>query len=207
MPNRYCLLCGNRNQLDSYYSFPKDKECRKKWLTFCGIGEEVLNTVTKLCSNHFQEDDIIRKGKTTIVRPNAVPSVISKKRKWHTCSHIIKDCSINKQRSSTARSGTVDEINFDYADIDNANFDKKTVDKVKFEFVSVDENPTISLEETCTTVNHPFTSQSCENIQCFHTPATATSNIRYIDDRLPGADIRKAERALHKLKTDWLLVK
>ena len=130
MPNRYCVLCGNRNKSDSYYSFPINEESRKKWLAFCCIDEQVLNTVTKLCWNHFQQDDIIRTGKSTIVKRNAVPSVIrKKKRKVHKCSGLIKDCKdcIPKiQESATVK--TVDDINCNTVDIDNASSGDGTID-------------------------------------------------------------------------------
>ncbi|XP_067204147.1 uncharacterized protein [Linepithema humile] len=83
MPNAYCVLCGNRDKLVSYYTFPKNKEFRKKWLSFCGINKKVLNTTTKLCSNHFQKEDIINKTKGSIIKPNAVPCIIIKKKRLH----------------------------------------------------------------------------------------------------------------------------
>ncbi|KYQ47264.1 hypothetical protein ALC60_13749 [Trachymyrmex zeteki] len=75
MPNKYCVLCGNRNNSVSYYTFPKNKELCKQWLLFCGIGENILNTATKLCSNHFEKNDIIFKAKGSVVKLNAVPCI------------------------------------------------------------------------------------------------------------------------------------
>lgn len=46
---------------------------------FYGINEKVLNTTTKLCSNHFQKKDIINKAKGSIIKLNAVPCIIKKK--------------------------------------------------------------------------------------------------------------------------------
>ncbi|XP_076686478.1 uncharacterized protein LOC143378531 [Andrena cerasifolii] len=129
MPNRYCVLCGNRDKSDSYYSFPINEESRKKWLAYCGIDEQVLNTVTKLCWNHFQKDDIIRIGKSTIVKRNAVPSIIRKKRKLHKCSDLIKnckDCILKKQEGSTVK--TADDINCNTVNIDNANLGDGVID-------------------------------------------------------------------------------
>ncbi|XP_039309958.1 uncharacterized protein LOC120358766 [Solenopsis invicta] len=57
----YCLLCGNRNKTVSYHRFPKNKQDREKWLSFCGIKEQDLNTATFLCSNHFKEEDLKKK--------------------------------------------------------------------------------------------------------------------------------------------------
>ena len=240
MPNRYCVLCGNRDKSDSYYSFPINEESRKKWLAYCGINEQVLNTVTKLCWNHFQKDDIIRIGKSTIVKHNAVPSIIRKKRKVYKCSGLIKNCKdyiLKKQESATVRSGTVDNINCNSVDINNANlgdrtiddgrvndntvyngavddissnnvdiknanFDNRTTDLGNFEFVSVNEDPTLLLEETCGPVNRLSTPQNYESIQCFQTPIKAVRNLRYVGDIRPAhlATPREAERALQLAK-------
>ncbi|XP_071632047.1 uncharacterized protein [Temnothorax longispinosus] len=176
MPNPYCLLCGNRDKSVSYYTFPKNEKSREKWLTFCGIDERVLNTATKLCSNHFQKDDIIHKAnKGTFVKPNAVPSIIRKKNARQHLSLIVGEDCLKKLKSCHDETiddisfdnvdvknvnlddGTVtdkivydkivDDISFDKVDVDNATFDNITVDKGNFEFVSVDEDPTISLED------------------------------------------------------------
>jgi len=42
-----------------------------------------LNATTKLCSNHFQKEDIINKAKGSIIKPNAVPCIIIKKKRLH----------------------------------------------------------------------------------------------------------------------------
>lgn len=68
--------------------FPKNKESREKWLSFCVIDEKVLNTTTKLCSNHFLKDDIIYKAKGSIVKSNAVPCIIAKKRRLHIDNNV-----------------------------------------------------------------------------------------------------------------------
>ncbi|KYN22412.1 THAP domain-containing protein 9, partial [Trachymyrmex cornetzi] len=61
--------------------FPKEEDIRKQWLAFCGINEHVLNTVTKLCANHFREEDMIKKVKRSYIKPNTVPSIYRKKTK------------------------------------------------------------------------------------------------------------------------------
>ena len=238
MPDRYCVLCGNRNKSDSYYSFPINQESRKKWLDYCGINEQVLNTVTKLCWNHFEKDDIIRIGKSTIVKRNAVPSIIRKKRKVYKCSGLIKndkDYILKKQESATVRNGTVDGINCNTVDIDNANlgdgtiddgrvtdntvhngavddissnnvdiknanFDNRTANLGNFEFVSVNDDPTVLLEETCGLVDR--LSIPSESIECFQTPVKAVRNLRYVGDIRPEhlATPRKAEFALQLAK-------
>ncbi|XP_024893630.1 uncharacterized protein LOC112468606 isoform X1 [Temnothorax curvispinosus] len=233
MPNPYCLLCGNRDKSVSYYTFPKNEKSREKWLTFCGIDERVLNTATKLCSNHFQKDDIIHKAnKGTFVKPNAVPSIIRKKNVRQHSSLIVGEDCLKKLKSCHDETiddisfdnvdvknvnlddGTVtdkivydkivDDISFDKVDVDNATFDNITVDvdKGNFEFVSVDEDPTISLEETCAIVNRASTLPSCETIQCFQTPVKAARTLRYIGD-ITISDLdtpKKAERALELAK-------
>lgn len=135
-----------------------------------------MNTVTKLCLNHFQKDDIIRKAKGTILKPNAMPSIIKKKR-LHPHSDLIThdDFSPKKLKNchdrtinniclenianvsikitddgtvidKTDHDGIIDDINFDNnVNIDKANFDNKTTDKGNLEFISVDEDPILSL--------------------------------------------------------------
>ncbi|XP_039309077.1 uncharacterized protein LOC105204459 [Solenopsis invicta] len=77
----YCLLCGNRNKTVSYHRFPKNKQDREKWLSFCGIKEQDLNTATFLCSNHFKEEDLKKKLNCLITNPGAIPSIKTQKRK------------------------------------------------------------------------------------------------------------------------------
>jgi len=61
--------------------FQKEEDIRKQWLAFCGINKHVLNTVTKLCANHFREKDMIKKVKRSYIKPNTVPSIYGKKKK------------------------------------------------------------------------------------------------------------------------------
>ncbi|CAL1687528.1 unnamed protein product [Lasius platythorax] len=201
MGNPYCLLCGNRDKSVSYYTFPKNEESCKKWLAFCGIDKQVLNTATKLCSNHFQKDDIILKAKGTIVKPNAVPSIISKKKRSNQHSDLIirEDCSLKKLKGASWHDRTVvDDKSSDNIDVDNVNFDNRTVEN--FEFVSVDEDPTASLIET---LNCPSTPPSIESIQIPVQPAVKTVRTpRYIGDIKPSHldTPRKADLALQLAK-------
>ncbi|RLU26435.1 hypothetical protein DMN91_000229, partial [Ooceraea biroi] len=61
--------------------FPKDRHSREKWLSFCGIGEKDLNTVTFLCSNHFKEEDLTKRINCVIVNPGAILFIKTQKRK------------------------------------------------------------------------------------------------------------------------------
>lgn len=96
MPGPYCVLCGKCDKSVSYHEFPRNDESRKKWLDFCGIDENVLNTATKLCSYHFEEDKLIRKSKNTFLKSNALPTITSKKRK----KHQRLDSSLKKSKNS-----------------------------------------------------------------------------------------------------------
>lgn len=71
----YCVLCGNREKSVSYHKFPKQEETRKQWLAFCEINERVLNTATRLCSNHFHEEFKKKVSNGIVLKPNAVPSI------------------------------------------------------------------------------------------------------------------------------------
>ena len=239
MPNGYCVLCGNQDKSASYYSFPLVKEFRNKWLAFCGIDEHVLNNVTRLCWNHFQKDDMICVGRSTILNCNAVPS-INRTKKVHKRLDLIKDskdCILEKQISATVKTGTVDDINCKNVDIDNtnlcdgiidnervtdktvrdgavddissnnvdienANFDNRTVNPGNFEFVSVNEDPTVLLEETYGPINRASTPPNCESIQSFQIPAKAARNLCHTGDiRTPHRSThRKARRALQLAK-------
>lgn len=61
--------------LDYINRFPKQKEIRQQWLGFCGINEDVLNTATRICSNHFQDYLKNKRGKAVVLNSNAVPSI------------------------------------------------------------------------------------------------------------------------------------
>ncbi|EZA59606.1 hypothetical protein DMN91_005288 [Ooceraea biroi] len=197
MPNSYCVLCGNRDKSVSYYRFPKNVELCKKWLAFCDIDKpDVLNTVTKLCSNHFQEGDIICRAKGTILKPNAVPCIIIKKRKVYLDQYlnviIHKDC---LKKLKNCDNGTVDDTcsmnDVDVKDvylttIDNGTVTDKTVhDETADEknFISVDEDLTASFPEPSATVKRPCTPPSCESTR-FQIPVKATHDHlpRYIGD-------------------------
>lgn len=90
--------------------FPKEENIRKQWLAFCGINEQVLNTVTKLCTNHFREEDIIKKPKRSYMKPNTVPFIHGKKgtRSLYLNSFNNKIDYKNKKDIAT------DRINIDY---------------------------------------------------------------------------------------------
>lgn len=239
MPNGYCVLCGNQDKSASYYAFPLVRELRKKWLSFCDIEEQVLSNVTRLCWNHFPKDDIIYVGDSTILKGDVVPS-INRTKKVHNHSDFInnsKDSVLEKQRSTTAKSGTVDDINCINVNIDDANFgdrtiddgrvtdktvrdravddtssnnadiqngncDNRTVNPGNFEFVSVNDDPTVLLEEACGPINRPSTPPICESIPSFQTPAKAARKLRHAGDgRTPRrVTHRKAIRALQLAK-------
>ena len=233
------MLCGNQDKSASYYAFPLVREHRKQWLAFCGIDEHVLNNVTRLCWNHFQKDDILCVGNSTILKGNVVPSV-NRTKKVHVHSSLIKDskdCTPKKQKSCTVISATVDDINCKNVDIDaanlgdgtvdsgrvadetvdggaaddisssnvvdgNANFDDRTVNPGNFEFVSVNDDPTVLLEETSGPINRPSTPPNCESIQCVQTPGKAARKLRHTGDVRTShrATHRKAKRALQLAK-------
>jgi len=90
----------------------RNEESRKKWLDFCGIDENVLSTVTKPCSYHFEENKLIHKSKNTFLKSNALPIITSKKRK----KYQRLDCNLKKSKNSKyiseeiVNNGTVDKI-------------------------------------------------------------------------------------------------
>ena len=186
MPNRYCLLCGNRDKSASYYSLPKNKESRQKWLAFCGIDEQVLNTATKLCWNHFQKDDIICLAKGSVVKHNAVPSIM--KKNVHKRSDF-KNTNFNTANFNTADFNTADfntadfnTADFNTPNFNNANFNNRSAPTGNFEFVSVNENAPVLLEETGAAVDRLSIPPSCESVQSFETPVTPVRNLRYFGD-------------------------
>lgn len=66
--------------MDYINRFPKQEEIRKQWITFCGIDEHILNTATRLCSNHFCEEMKKIISKSVVLKPNAVPSIYKTKK-------------------------------------------------------------------------------------------------------------------------------
>ncbi|XP_025266428.1 uncharacterized protein LOC112638601 [Camponotus floridanus] len=180
MPNAYCVLCGNRDKLVSYYTFPKNKEFRKKWLSFCGINEKVLNTTTKLCSNHFQKEDIINKAKSSIIKPNAVPCIIIKKKRLHIENVPLSEnyAIINLSPSSyerTAKTETVAEesktnqIATDEIIVET----EKVTEEIRTNQIATDEIENMYFNNAShkenIAVNRPSTPLSSRNIECFQT--------------------------------------
>ncbi|XP_076681241.1 uncharacterized protein LOC143375727 [Andrena cerasifolii] len=102
----------------------------------------------------------------------------------------------------TVRDGAVDDLSSSNVDTENANFDNRTVNPGNFEFVSVNDDPTVLLEETSGPINRPPTPPNCESIQCFQTPAKAARNPRHSGDirTLRRVTHRKAIRALQLAK-------
>ncbi|XP_025270678.1 THAP domain-containing protein 6 [Camponotus floridanus] len=91
---KYCLLCGNltNNKTVSYHRFPKDKDIRKKWLSFCGIKEEVLNTATFLCSQHFKKEDLKQKSNSFSLNTGSIPSIYDIKKKKKRSNTTDENC-------------------------------------------------------------------------------------------------------------------
>jgi hypothetical protein len=132
MPNSYCVLCGNRNKSVSYYRFPKNEESRNKWLAFCNIEDTtVLNTATKLCSNHFQKDEIIYRAKGSVLKPNAMPSIFKKRLLSQSNVIIHEDVNLKKQKG--CHDGTNDNMCLENIDMNNLSIntdeDTSVVDK------------------------------------------------------------------------------
>lgn len=75
--------------MDYINRFPKQKEIRQQWVAFCGINEDVLNTATRLCSNHFHEDLKNKRGKAVVLSFNAVPSIRMKKKEKSKQSNSV----------------------------------------------------------------------------------------------------------------------
>ncbi|XP_029159034.1 LOW QUALITY PROTEIN: uncharacterized protein LOC114931236 [Nylanderia fulva] len=186
---RYCLLCGNRDKSVSYFTFPKNEDSCRKWLDFCGIDKQVLTSSTKLCSDHFQKEDIINKSKGTMAKPNVVPSIISKKKKLRQSLilNICKDRNLEELKD-TGRYNEADDKSLDIVDVKNLNICKdRNLEELKdtgwyneaddkslnivdvktaesFEFVSVDEDSMEFKEE------RPSTPPSFEDNPCFRRP-------------------------------------
>lgn len=79
-----------------------------QWLKFCGIEENVLNTVTKLCSKHFREKDLEKKVKRVYIKPNAVPSFYTRKRKMLKQS---ENGSLRETNSAKMKCIVIDNVN------------------------------------------------------------------------------------------------
>lgn len=58
---------------------PKTENLRKSWINFfneCGADVSYITLHTKICSLHFDKDSFIKYARTTLLKDNAVPSVL-----------------------------------------------------------------------------------------------------------------------------------
>ncbi|KAM0732969.1 hypothetical protein ACS0PU_001130 [Formica fusca] len=211
------ILIDNANLiLISFFPdrFPRNEESRKKWLDFCGINEVVLSTATKLCSNHFEEDEFIHKSKITFLKSNALPTITSKKRK----KHQRLDCSLKKSKHSKnigeeiVNNGTVDDkthhndgtaYNMTVNDgiVTNDGIIINGIAHMTADNGIVDETKTLS-SDTCPTVDRPFTPPNSEESNCFQTPVKNLHDPRFVGAITTPhlATPRKARRALELAK-------
>ncbi len=83
---QHCVvpLCSNSTKIKgiSFFSFPRQKELRKKWLIKIRRDERKNVDVSdsmRVCSAHFLDADIVysRNGKRRCLRKDAVPSVFA----------------------------------------------------------------------------------------------------------------------------------
>lgn len=79
MPSCVAIGCSTRagNGKAKLYSFPKDKDLRRKWILKLRRPKWKPGSFDKLCALHFVDEDFRPKkeGKTRIfLKPNAVPS-------------------------------------------------------------------------------------------------------------------------------------
>ncbi|XP_018314999.1 uncharacterized protein [Mycetomoellerius zeteki] len=189
MPNKYCVLCGNRNNSVSYYTFPKNKELCKQWLLFCGIGENILNTATKLCSNHFEKNDIIFKAKGSVVKLNAVPCI--KKRRLQVDMNDTRLADETADDITSTDNQSSNNITLE----ENGSLFESCIIKMEHEVVSSPEETkdnrilihnsdsnNVSLKETSSAVSWPSTPSNSGHIECFQTPRKVVHALRYVGD-------------------------
>ena len=73
MPERVCEKCGQKkSDTISLFRFPKQEDCKKKWIEFVGNEHFVPKGHSALCSLHFKESDA-KKGKTRTMKVNPIP--------------------------------------------------------------------------------------------------------------------------------------
>ncbi|XP_039303417.1 uncharacterized protein LOC105207019 [Solenopsis invicta] len=169
----YCLLCGNRNKTVSYHRFPKNKQDREKWLSFCGIKEQDLNTATFLCSNHFKEEDLKKKLNCLITNPGAIPSIKTQKRKKSNTTD-------NKCLPPIKKHNLGEVVSIVEADASNSPTAANTI------FTLIEDSPTAAntrstlIEDSPTAANTIFTL-----IEDSPTAANTTSTLIEVNRRTP----------------------
>lgn len=109
MPGRKCIICGKTNFISkkegSYFSFPRDKNLRKKWIDVCH--NKIDNIITaRICSDHFKEEDFlhIKNGteefRKKCLKCNVVPSLYleGKGGKQSQNSRSIENCNTENSK-------------------------------------------------------------------------------------------------------------
>ncbi|KAI8433298.1 hypothetical protein MSG28_015348 [Choristoneura fumiferana] len=60
----------------SFHSFPENPNLHQKWIAATGRTNWTAKKSSKICSRHFEQHELIKKKKITLLLPNAVPSQI-----------------------------------------------------------------------------------------------------------------------------------
>ncbi|KYN06873.1 THAP domain-containing protein 9 [Cyphomyrmex costatus] len=180
------------------YRFPKNKELREKWMDFCGIDEKVLNSATKLCSIHFEEDAIIRRKNRAVAKVDAVPCTIIKKRQFPKAD---KDVYMYwKNSSAQGKMCTICILSLlllvhDVLLLLFFFFEWIVSDTLINEFFCRRHYDIVALDQ-------PSTSKTSGNVECLQTPKKSYQFPRYVGDiRSPHfATPRRAKRTFDVVK-------
>ncbi|KAI8439827.1 hypothetical protein MSG28_013494 [Choristoneura fumiferana] len=63
-------------ELTIAYTFPENPNLHQKWIAATGRTNWTAKKSSKICSRHFEQHELIKKKKITLLLPNAVPSQI-----------------------------------------------------------------------------------------------------------------------------------
>ncbi|CAJ1056930.1 THAP domain-containing protein 6-like isoform X3 [Xyrichtys novacula] len=75
--------CRNRCSVETrsrgvtFHCFPKDNQLRKRWEVALRRKDFTATKFSRLCSEHFRQEDFDRTGQTVRLRNGAVPSIFS----------------------------------------------------------------------------------------------------------------------------------
>lgn len=68
-----CSICKKKSKPGNvtFFKVPKDDKLREKWSNICGIK---FSRYARICSDHFDQTKIAKKGKQSVLLPCAVPN-------------------------------------------------------------------------------------------------------------------------------------
>ena len=91
--SKSCSSCNKKNRCGvTLFNFPKKDTQRSKWIEFVNKPYWLPNVSSRLCSDHFDEADILRRPERVRLAPNAIPRGKGLFKYWVFHKNVIKLC-------------------------------------------------------------------------------------------------------------------